>query len=177
MRNYINEFGKEVALDGEWEMNFSSAQKLIKELKFSFVRKNSRKVCRICARADFHAPYPVFWKFYIQCWVDGKLVRNYRIKDDVYKTFTEGKKKDLLSPGHEYCQMFEFIPNEKETKPKQIVEKARVARVKKKKKGPYLIDILFEDEEEKPPIIEEEVAVEEEERPEQLLINILANYL
>ena len=36
MKNYINEFGKEVALDGEWEMDYSATERRIKELKFSF---------------------------------------------------------------------------------------------------------------------------------------------
>ena len=51
MKNYINEFGKEVALDGEWEMGYSATEKNIKELKFTYARKNSNKTCKISFRA------------------------------------------------------------------------------------------------------------------------------
>lgn len=173
MKNYINEFGKEVALDGEWEMDYSATERRIKELKFSFARKNSKKSCKIFFRADIKAPQPIFWKYYIQCWIDGKLKDNSRIKEEVYNTFSKNKKKEMLSSGLESFLYFEYIPIVNKSK---ILSKIKKELPKKEVcKSNYLLDILFSDEKE---IIYEDNSFkneisEAEIKPEQLLINII----
>ncbi len=172
MKNYINEFGKEVALDGEWEMGYSATEKNIKELKFTYARKNSNKTCKISFRADIAAPQPIFWKYYLQCWVNGELKSNSRIKEEVYNAFTKNQNTEMLCAGLEYFLYYEYIPTLNKTKVSSKTKK--VFSKKKSVKSSYLVDILFEEEQ----IIKEEGLYKtdiqnSEIRPEQLLINIL----
>ena len=172
MKNYINEFGRDVALDGEWEMGYSATEKNIKELKFTYARKNSNKSCKISFRADIAAPQPIFWKYYLQCWVDGELKLNSRIKEEVYNTFRKNQNPEMLCAGLEYFLYYEYVSALKKTKVSSKTKK--VVSQKKIVKSSYLVDILFEEEQ----IIEEDLfnktdIQNSEIRPEQLLINIL----
>lgn len=84
MRNIINEFGSLVALDGEYEMFIFATERKIKQLKLSYSRTNSRYNSEIIFKADMSADFSIYWKFYLQCFVNGQLVENYRIHEDVY---------------------------------------------------------------------------------------------
>ena len=173
MKNYINEFGKEVALDGEWEMGYSATEKSILELKFIYARKNSNKSCKISFRADIAAPQPIFWKYYLQCWVDGNLKCNARIKEEVYNTFSKNQNTEMLSPGLEYFLYYEYIPVLNKTKESNKINK--IVPKKKIVKSNFLLDILLGEEEQiiKVDNFYKEGIQNSEIRPEQLLINIL----
>jgi hypothetical protein len=99
-----------MAIDGEYEFELSSCYSFMKNWKTQYARKNSKKHMFIKLRCSFSAPDPIYWKYYIEVSVDGKIKEQNRICKEAYDYL----KKE--NPSEEYGQvefvtLFTFIPN------------------------------------------------------------------
>jgi hypothetical protein len=76
-----------------------------------YMRKNSKYPVKILLRC-VHSPREIiFWKYYIELWVNGKLIDQIAIIPEAYDTFDYDKslKKEELT-GLEFITYKEFTP-------------------------------------------------------------------
>lgn len=171
MRNIINEFGSLVALDGEYEMFFFATERKIKQLKLSYSRTNSRYNSEIIFKADMSADVSIYWKFYLQCFVNGQLVENHRIREEVYFLYAKDRENKSNLGGIYQFVYHEHIAVER-------IEKIKVKATRKipsvRPKSNLLIDIFCQnnDVDQRHNIEEDNTISETNEKP-NLLIDIL----
>lgn len=86
----------------------------IKSWKTSYFRKNSRRRAEILLRLNHQAPEEIFWQYFLELWVDGKLIYQDRISKEAYdtKTYDDKLKRNEL-PGVLFVTLEEFEPSQK----------------------------------------------------------------
>ena len=76
-----------------------------------YMRKNSKYPAKILLRCNHTPREIIFWKYYLELWVNGKLIDQSRIIPEAYDTFDYDKslRKEQFT-GLEFITYKEFIP-------------------------------------------------------------------
>lgn len=96
-------------LDGEWEFSLVSCGNTIAAWKKSYCRKNSKKSVKISLRCWHTPPDPVFWKYYLECYRDGKMIHQDRICVEAYDVLARDMPVNTYS-GIDFVLLETFTP-------------------------------------------------------------------
>lgn len=102
-----------IAIDGEYESELSGCGQVIAGFKTSYMRKNSRKPCKIMLRCNYAPASQDFWKYYLELHMDGKIKHQHRICQEAYDVLKKDKPtEDYRSI--EFVTYLEFEPIKKD---------------------------------------------------------------
>lgn len=93
----------------KFDLGFCKGQ--IKSWKKWYMRKNSKHPAKILLRCCFSAPDKIFWRYYLELWINGKMKDQTLITAEAYDTFDYDKslKKEEFR-GLEFITLHEFTP-------------------------------------------------------------------
>ena len=95
----------------EYNFNLKFCKNEIKNWIRWYMRKNSRYPSKILLKCCHSAHEIIFWKYYIELWVNGTMTSQSRILPEAYDAFDYDKslKKEQFI-GFEFITYKEFIP-------------------------------------------------------------------
>ncbi len=97
--------------DSDYQFNLKTAKQNIKNWKRWYFRKNSKHAAKIQLRCSSAAPDPAYWKYFIELWINDKLMQQDRIMREAYDTFDYDKSlKKTEYPGIEIITLLEYDP-------------------------------------------------------------------
>lgn len=111
MKNiFIN--GHYEAIDGEIEDDLGLCNIMIRSWRTSYMRKNSKHDCYIQLRCFFPVCDPDFWKFYLELYVNNKMVSQSRIRHEAFDVLAHEKPKEEYQ-NVEFVRFETFTANKK----------------------------------------------------------------
>ncbi len=108
MRPFLDEIDRS---DDNFEFNLGTAKNDIRKWQTWYMRKNSKYSSKIMVRCNSMAPEIIFWTYFMELWINGKMTIQYRIKPEAYDTFDLDKSlRREAYTGIEIIILKEFTP-------------------------------------------------------------------
>jgi len=79
-------------MEQEYVFNLKTAGDEIRQWTRSYFRSNSKHKAEIKLRVCFSAPEQIFWKYYLELHIDGKMKYQTRITEEAYDTLNRDPK-------------------------------------------------------------------------------------